>query len=87
MEDKFKARTDEPDVIIPEANSDENPSDLTLDEVKECVVSLKSNKACGPDTIPVEQYKSSDAATAELHDLLLSIWQEKMIPDDFALVT
>ena len=47
--------------------------------------SLKSNKAWGPDNIPVEQYKSSDAATEELFDVLLSIWQEETIPEDFAL--
>ena len=85
LEDKFKPLANEPDVFIPEANSDENIPDLSLEEVKNCIKSLKSNKACGPDAIPVEQYKSSDAATVELHHVLLSIWQEEVIPDDFAL--
>ena len=85
LEEKFKARPNEPEVFIPEPNSDENITDLTLEEVEDCMKSLKSNKACGPDTIPVEQYKSSDAATNELYDVLLSIWQEESIPDDFAL--
>ena len=41
LEENFKALENEPDVIIPEANSDENIPDLSLDEVKDCVKSLK----------------------------------------------
>ena len=85
LEEKFKALPNEADVIIPEASSSESITDLSLDEVKDCVKHLKSNKACGPDTIPVEQYKHSEAATGELYQVLLSIWQEEVIPDDFAL--
>ena len=53
--------------------------------MKDCVNRLKSNKACGPDSIPVEQFKYSEAATEELYNVLLSIWQDEIIPDDFAL--
>ena len=53
-------------------------------EVKECVKKLKSGKAPGPDTIPVEQYKASPEATAELHELISSIHDTESLPDEFA---
>ena len=85
LEDKFKARPNEPEVHLPGVELDEDIAELTLEEVEDCVKSLKSNKACGPDNISVEQYKSSDAAIEELFDVLLSIWQEETIPEDFTL--
>ena len=85
LEDKFKALPNEPEIVIPERGSSENIADLSFEEVKVCVNRLRSNKACGPDSIPVEQYKYSEAATEELYNVLLSIWQDEIIPENFAL--
>ena len=52
-------------------------------EVKECVKQLKSGKAPGPDTIPVEQYKASPEATLELFELITSIHDTETMPDEF----
>ena len=46
---------------------------------------LRSNKAAGPDCIPVEQYEASEDAVIELHSLLSDIFETEEIPDDFVL--
>ena len=46
---------------------------------------MKSNKATGPDMIPAEQFKASEPAVTELHQVLQTIWREEDIPQDFVL--
>ena len=46
---------------------------------------MKPNKSPGPDSIPAEQLKASNSAAAELHHLLLIMWSQEVIPDDFVL--
>ena len=43
---------------------------LTLHEVQAAIQAMKSNKAQGPDGIPAEIWKSSEALTEQLHKLL-----------------
>ena len=58
------------------AGQDESAIDFT---------ELKSGKAPGPGTVPVEQYKASPKATQELFELINSIHDTEIIPDDFVL--
>ena len=58
---------------------------IELDEVLACVIKLRSSKAAGPYSIPVEQYKPSDNAVVELHSLLSDIFETEEIPEYFVL--
>ena len=80
LEKKFAARPDEPEVVLDQDPDERTPPDITLEEVQICVKNLKSNKSSGPDAIPVEQYKSSETAVAELHQLLATIYSEEDLP-------
>ena len=84
LEKKFSPLPGEVDYDI-DVNTETHVPDVTLEEVKHCIKQLKSGKACGPDTIPIEQFKSSDNATKELHILLSEIWQQETLPEDFVL--
>ena len=66
----------EPEIDLSDPPEAEPPPPITMAEVKECVKKLKSGKAPGPDTIPVEQYKASPEATAELHEFISSIHEK-----------
>jgi len=85
LEKKFAARPDEHIVDLSSESEETDVTPLTLDEVRACIKHLKSGKAAGPDNIPVEQYKSSDAAESELYEVLQTIWRDEDIPDNFAL--
>ena len=85
LEKKFAARPDEPEVVLDQDPDEPTPPDITLEEVQTCVKNLKSNKSSGPDSIPVEQYKSSETAVAELHQLLATIYSEEDFPEEFVL--
>lgn len=86
LEEKFAARPNEPEIDLQQtpANEDLVP-DIDMEEVKVCVTKQKHGKAVGPDGNPVEQYQASDSALKELHHLLLAIWQQETVPDDFVL--
>ena len=80
---KFSPRDDEPAVNLSDPTDiDVTVRDITIVEVQECVRKLKHGKAAGQDTIPVEQYKSSETAASELRSVLLSIWTDESIPDE-----
>ena len=83
LENKFAALPDEPKGDLTDPPDTSAPMNITLVEVKECVKLLKSGKATGPDLVPVEQYKASEDATAELFHLLLNIWDSETMPNDF----
>ena len=83
LEAKFSPRDDEP--AVDPTDIDVTARDITIVEVQECVKKLKHGKASGPDTIPVEQYKSSETALSELHSVLFSIWTDESIPDELTL--
>ena len=55
---------------------------LTLLEVQPAIEAMKSNKAPGPDGIPAEIWKSSEAL-AELHNLLAHIWEKEDVTQQF----
>ena len=83
LEQKFAAIPNDPEVDLSDIPGEPLPAKFTLEEMKECVKKLKTGKACGPDKVPVEQYKSSDEATTELFHLLDNIWETEDVPDDF----
>ena len=56
---------------------------LTLQEVQAAIKAMKSNKAPGPDGIPAEIWKNSDALAEHLHMLLASIWEMEDVPQQF----
>jgi hypothetical protein len=86
LEKKFAASPQEPSVDLDDIPSlQENVPDIDIDEVKTCVKLLKSNKAAGPDEIPIEQYKNNDIACTELHQLISTMRSEEYIPEDFVL--
>ena len=85
LDNKFAAISNDPEVDLSDLPDESPPAKFTLDEMKECVKKLKSGKACGPDKVPVEQYKASDEATTELFSLLTNIWDTETMPEDFVL--
>ena len=56
---------------------------LTLLEVRAAIQAMKSNKAPGPDGIPAEKWKSSEALAEQLHKLLVHIWEKEDVPQQF----
>ena len=56
---------------------------LTLHEVQAAIHVMKSNKAPGPDGIPAEIWKSSEALAEKLHKLLAHIWVKEDVPQQF----
>ena len=56
----------------------------TIDEIKKAIHQTVSGRASGKDGIPTEIYKAAgpDALVA-FHDVLLTVWEEEMMPDDF----
>ena len=85
LEKKFSARPDEPVVNLQSQPDEVEVLDISMQEVKLCVSQLKSGKAPGPDRVPIEQYKNNNTAITELHHVLLQMWREEQIPEDFVL--
>ena len=56
---------------------------LTLHEVRAAIQAMKSNKALGPNGIPAEIWKSSEALAEQLHKLLAHIWEKEDVPQQF----
>lgn len=68
--------------VIPQDNISIEPP--TLDEVREAVKRQKSNKSPGIDGIAAELLKEGGPQLlATLHQLICSIWEEEVIPDDW----
>ncbi|CAI9743510.1 Hypothetical predicted protein [Octopus vulgaris] len=56
----------------------------SLEEVKIAITAMKNNKAAGPDGIPPEIYKlGGDFVQHQLHQLLVKIWTNEVVPSDF----
>ena len=65
--------------IIPKL--DDPPS---FDEVKKAILSLKDNKAAGPDNIPAEVIKYGGCALhRRLHNFILDCWSAKCLPQQW----
>ena len=56
----------------------------TMDEIKKAIHKTTSGRASGKDGIPAEIYKAAGPNALEaFHDVLLGIWEEEKMPDDF----
>lgn len=59
-------------------------SEPTVEELGKAIKSLKTNKAAGADQITAELIKSAGhIAHTRLHSLVVRIWREERIPDDW----
>ena len=56
---------------------------LTLLEVRAATKAMKSNEVPGPDGIPAEIWKSSEALAEQMHKLLAHIWEKEDVPQQF----
>ena len=87
LERKFAPCTDETIVNLEDSEHESIVPDISIDEVMACVSKLKSGKAPGPDSIPVEQFKYSKTACRELLELLNAIWIEEDVPENLVSAT
>nr|KAG5693154.1 hypothetical protein BaRGS_035352 [Batillaria attramentaria] len=56
----------------------------SIEEIKKAIAQTNSGRASGKDSIPAEIYKVAGPNALEaFHDILLSIWEEEEMPDDF----
>ena len=56
----------------------------TMDKIKKAIHQTSSSRASGKDGIPAEIYKAAGPNALEaFHDVLLSIWEEEKMTDDF----
>ena len=56
----------------------------TMDEIKKAIHQTSSGRASGKDGIPAKIYKAAGPNALEaFHDVLLSVWKEEKMPDDF----
>ena len=56
----------------------------TIEEIKKVIHQTITGRASGKDGIPVEIYEAAGPdALGAFHDVLLTIWEEEMMPDDF----
>ena len=85
LQTKFAARPDEATVNCNNLPGEEDPPNLNLEEVTKAVKNLNWDKATGPDSIPIEQYKNNNTAIEELYDVLLQIWTDEGIPEIIVL--
>ena len=60
---------------------------LTEEEINKGLHKMSSNKACGPDHIPVEIFKRSPKCNELLIKLIQKIWQSEQVPTTFAEAT
>ena len=60
---------------------------LTDKQFEAALSKMSNNKACGPDNIPSEIYKSSQVCKRLLKALLKKIWVEEDVPVEFARAT
>ena len=60
----------------------ENP--LPIEEIKKAIHQTISGRALGKVGIPAEIYKAAGPnALGAFHNVLLTVWEEEIIPDDF----
>ena len=68
-------------------NNTKGTEALTDAQFNDALSKSKNKKACGPDNIPAELYKSSPVCKRLLRDLLKKIWLEEEVPVKFARAT
>ena len=81
LEGKFKATDEEsrrPDYQNIGEQTEDDP--LTKEAFLRALARLKTGKACGPDDIPGEVFKNSDAAGNALFTLLCRMWELEYVP-------
>jgi hypothetical protein len=76
------ARPRAPDISPAHLRQGDVPSDEELDF---CLEALAKHKATGPDKVPVESYRASGEAKADLFTLLRRVWRVEDVPKDMVL--
>ena len=82
IEKKFEAPPNETEINCDNLLGEGDPPNINIEEVTWSVNHLKWGKATGPDTIPIEQFKTNNTAIEELPDILQQLWNDD-IPDEF----
>ena len=82
---RFAAPDCDAGLELPALPPDGRDEEFGYEEFEECVLSMKSGKAPGPDEIPVEFFRNSPAACRMLFRLCTRIWVAEEVPKDFVL--
>ena len=74
----------EPDIPVAVEDLEIETSPPSKEEIINAIKALKNNKAPGPDNLNAELFKTDPAIAAEiLLPLMVKVWQDKRIPDDW----
>lgn len=75
----------EADMQDPEADIDLNTAPSENEEIMAAIRSLKNRKAPGQDSLSAELFKADPEFAAQvLQPLFAAIWEEKLLPEDWA---
>ena len=85
FDERFAAPDSDAGLELPTLPPDGRDEEFGYEEFEECVLSMKSGKAPGPDEIPVEFFRNSPAACHMLFRLCTKIWVAEEVPKDFVL--
>ena len=72
---------------MPTLPNTQGVDDLSIKEIQQGIAKMKSNKATGPDAIPVEVFQSCPICMSLLTSLILKIWHSEDVPAEFARAT
>lgn len=72
--------TDE-NLVGNEYNNDSIETDITLEELKNTIRSMKNGKACGKDKVAIEMIKKMDEIGYSILNVIINtVWKEEIIP-------
>lgn len=72
---------------LPVTSNDPLPEPPTVGEIRDILYRLKNNKTPGIDTMHAEFFKySNDETVEELHRVMVDVWKENKIPDEWKQV-
>ena len=82
-----KTHTEKERPAMPVLPNTQGVDSLTIEEIQRGIAKMKPDKACGPDEIPVEVFKSCPTCMNLLLKLLFKIWCSEEVPAEFARAT
>ena len=57
----------------------------TDEDLEFCLAALANQKATGWDKVPIEAYRASSQAKADLFALIRRIWREEDVPEELVI--